>query len=253
MKKSDSVKQIARFIGQIFFVPLFCIYGFVLIGCRGTPSQDPPIYLIRNMNDQTSFGPQSKNDFFSDKLSARKPPAGTVAQGEEGLVPHDFAALQAPKTPSDLRRDQIKAMKENKYPLTPAFLKLGEKNYGIYCTPCHGVSGRANGLVTQAANGAIRPPSFHEERLLALSVGEVYDAVSYGFNNGNMPPFSHALNEEERWAVAAYVRALQLKLMKDKLGSSNDIKPGPKEDKSTGIKADTVTSTNKVDSKKQDK
>jgi mono/diheme cytochrome c family protein len=195
------------------FIFLLNLALLMLIGCRGTPSKNPPIQPMQNMDEQTSYGPQSVNHFFKDGLAARDPVPHTVAQGEENLIPVDFTppgTANAPKNENDKRRERVKALKESPYALTKESLKKAQEKYNIYCTPCHAKSGEANGLVTRYAKGAIRPPQFFDKRLLEVPVGEIYDAITYGVNNMNMPSFSHALTEEERWNVATYVRAIQL-------------------------------------------
>ena len=180
----------------------------LLVGCRGTPFKDPQISLIQNMDDQTSFGPQSQNEFYKNHSAYRNPPVGTVAQGDENVV------LGDEKEP---RRIKIRAMNEAPYKLTSKFLKDGQKHFNISCAPCHSPSGRGNGLVTQNSGGTIRPPNFHDAKVMNLQLGEIYDSITHGVNNYNMPAFQHALNEEQRWAVACYVRALQL--LKEQGGS----------------------------------
>ena len=82
--------------------------------------------------------------------------------------------------------------------------------YNIYCSPCHGYAGNNDGLVTEAAGGVIRPANFHDKEKMELPVGKIYDAVTNGVNKWNMPGFAEQMSVEDRWAVVAYVRALQL-------------------------------------------
>jgi mono/diheme cytochrome c family protein len=185
----------------------------LLIGCRGTPSKSPQLQPMRNMDDQTSYGAQSVNPFFKDGLAARPAVPHAVAEGEEDLIPVDFTSQATPNTPkneNDKRRDKVKLLKESPYPITKESLLIGQKKFDTICAACHDMTGRANGLVTQYAKGSIRPPDFVEKRLLEAPIGEIYDAITYGVNNFNMPAFSYALTQEERWYVATYVRALQL-------------------------------------------
>lgn len=181
------------------------LVGFMFIACRGDHSKEPPVVLIQNMLDQTSYREQSKNDFFKDKRSMRQPVAGIVAQDEEfNNKPYYFGVEQESTAtePKWVTQIQIK--------LTKDILKEGQKNFNIYCAPCHGLSGHNDGLVTQKSGGSVRPANLHDDDRVKLPVGKIYDAVTNGVNNWNMPGFVDQLSVADRWAVVAYVRALQM-------------------------------------------
>jgi len=91
-------------------------------------------------------------------------------------------------------------------PLNPALLERGEERYKIFCTPCHGLQGDGNGMV--AMRGMKRPPSYHQDRLRQASNGYVYDVMTNGF--GQMLGYSAQIPPRDRWAIIAYIRALQL-------------------------------------------
>jgi mono/diheme cytochrome c family protein len=85
----------------------------------------------------------------------------------------------------------------------------GQSRYGIYCTPCHDGLGNGKGLVIQRAqNQAFAPPTFHDDRIRKMPDGQLFQTITYGFNN--MPAYGAQLPIEDRWATVAYVRALQL-------------------------------------------
>ena len=181
------------------------LLSFVIIGCRGQKSTEPPILPIQNMVEQTSYGPQSKNEFYKDQMANRPPVLGTVAQGEEKTnkpLYFDKETTSTDQNPVWVKKIPIK--------LDQKILKQGKELYNIYCTPCHGIAGDSNGLVTQRAGGSIRPSNLHDQDRLNLPVGKIYDAVRNGVNNWNMPGFAAQMTVEDRWAVVAYVRALQL-------------------------------------------
>lgn len=189
---------------KMLLLLLGAMLAFVINGCRGQKSTEPPIMPIQNMVEQTSYGPQSKNDFYKDRMANRPPVTGVVAYGEE-------------KTNKPLHLGQTKEsseqspiwVKEIPIKLTKEILRRGQKSYNIYCTPCHGKAGDSDGLVTQRAGGAIRPSNLHDKDRLNLPVGKIYDAITNGVNNWNMPGFAAQMPVEDRWAVVAYVRALQ--------------------------------------------
>jgi mono/diheme cytochrome c family protein len=90
--------------------------------------------------------------------------------------------------------------------VTPALLRRGQQRYGIYCTPCHGQTGRGDGMVVQ--RGYRRPPSFHIDRLRNEKAGYFFDVITSGF--GAMPDYAAQIAVPDRWAIVAYLRALQL-------------------------------------------
>jgi mono/diheme cytochrome c family protein len=87
-----------------------------------------------------------------------------------------------------------------------AFLTRGQERYNIYCVPCHSRAGDGNGMIVQ--RGFRRPPSFHQDRLRNAPLGHFFDVISNGF--GAMPDYASQIKPEDRWAIAAYIRALQL-------------------------------------------
>jgi mono/diheme cytochrome c family protein len=91
-------------------------------------------------------------------------------------------------------------------PLSLDLLKRGEQRFNIYCSPCHGRTGEGNGIVVQ--RGYKQPPSYFDPRLRAQPIGYFYDVISHGF--GQMPDYAAQIQPKDRWAVAAYIRALQV-------------------------------------------
>jgi len=149
----------------------------------------------RDMQDQPKFKPYRGTKFFGDERSARPLVAGTVARGqlqEEGLL---AAAKSGPAF-----ADAIPM------PVDEALLRRGQERYTIYCTPCHGRLGRGDGMVVR--RGYRQPSSFHVDRLRAQPAGYFFDAISHGF--GAMPDYAAQIAVADRWAIVAYVRALQL-------------------------------------------
>lgn len=198
MAKIISIKKILLpFAGSL-------LLSIFLNGCRGQKSQEPPILPIQNMVEQTSYGPQSKNNFYKDGMAMRPPVEGTVAQGEAKINKPLYEGLEENSTiqsPVWVKKIPIK--------LTDKVLKRGQEEFNVFCAPCHGDAGNSDGLVTQRAGGSIRPSNLHDKERLSLPVGKIYDAVRNGVNNWNMPGFAAQMSVEDRWAVVAYVRALQ--------------------------------------------
>jgi mono/diheme cytochrome c family protein len=189
---------------NILILTVVVLAAFVS-GCRGDKSSSPSVLLIRNMVDQTSYGPQSKNDFYKDKKSFREPVLGTVADGEANSNSKLYKGVEANST-----AENPIWVKQFPIRLTDSVLKRGQDRYNIYCTPCHGYAGNSDGLATKASGGVIRPANLHDSSVIEMPVGRIYNAVANGVNNWNMPGFAEHMSVQDRWAVVAYVRALQL-------------------------------------------
>jgi hypothetical protein len=146
--------------------------------------------LKQDMAHQPKNRPLSPSDFFSDGRSERPLLENTVARGS---LADD--ALFVPKD-------------SNSFPLpvTPDLLERGEGRYKIFCTPCHGLTGDGNGMIVM--RGMKHPPSYHQDRLRQVPNGYLYDVITNGF--GAMLGYSAQIPPRDRWAIIAYVRALQL-------------------------------------------
>lgn len=174
--------------------------AFVLVllaGCRGAESEKPPIHVNPNMDFQERFDPQEANLFFADKRSMRPPVPGTIPRG---FLRDDRAFYEG--------RDQSGALiNEIPIPVTRAVLERGRERYDIYCTPCHGAAGDGQGIVTTGGYGYTPAPSYHTEFMRAQSDGHLYDVITNGIRT--MPPYAAQVTVADRWAIVAYIRALQ--------------------------------------------
>lgn len=148
----------------------------------------------RNMYDQARYESYEPSSLFADGTSARPIPEGTVSR-ERGAIAESFFTGQ----------DENGLLTELPIPLTQAVLERGQERYNIYCAVCH-YSGDGGGIIVQ--RGFVRPASFHEPRLRAAPVGYFYNAITNGF--GRMYSYASRIPPEDRWAISAYIRALQL-------------------------------------------
>ena len=169
----------------------------LLCGCRGTPSSQPPVHLNPNMDDQKRFDPQERNAFFADGRADRPEVPGTMAAS---TAPVD-AVLETGKNGEEWSKTLPDGIG-----LDRALLDRGQQRCEIYCMPCHDAAGTGNGTVAQRA-GTWKPPSFHDDRLRALALGQIYDVITNGVRT--MPPYAAQIPRQDRWAIATYVRALQ--------------------------------------------
>jgi hypothetical protein len=147
-------------------------------------------YLHQDMANQPKYKPLSPSEFFADGRSERPLTENTVAHGalanDELFVPKDSGAFPLPVDWNLLER--------------------GEERYKIFCTPCHGLQGDGNGMISM--RGFKHPPTFHQDRLRQEPNGYIYDVVTNGF--GAMYGYSAQIPPRDRWAIIAYLRALQL-------------------------------------------
>lgn len=188
---------------QSYLVALMLSLGF-LAGCRGTTSELPPIHPNLNMDFQEKYIAQRENPLFADNRAMRMPVKGAVARGRFLETDSDVAL----HTGKDANGAYIT---KNPIAITEDFLKRGQDRFTIYCAPCHGAVGDGKGIVaTYGARSAgyVVPANYHTDVLRAQSDGYLYDVVSNGVNN--MAGYASQLpNVNDRWAIVAYVRALQ--------------------------------------------
>lgn len=150
-----------------------------------------------DMHLQPRYNPYEPSTFFADGRSERPPVAGTVARGEIVAGP-DQVIYTGRVNGADATAFP--------FPITREVLDRGRERYNIFCTPCHGLSGEGNGIIVQ--RGFQAPPSYHTDRLRNAPPGHLFDVITNGF--GAMYPYGYRIAPRDRWAIVAYVRALQL-------------------------------------------
>ncbi len=162
----------------------FLAFALVTAGCRN------------EMYDQAKLKPLSEGEFFADHQNSRPIPHDTVARG----FLREDRAMYAGLGPDG------KFVSELPVPLTHALLDRGKERFGIFCSPCHGKQGNGLGMIVQ--RGFKQPTSFHTDRLRLEPIGYFFDVMTQGF--GQMSSYATQVPPEDRWAIASYVRALQL-------------------------------------------
>lgn len=170
-------------------------------GCRGTNSEKPPVHLNWNMDNQAYHRGQTPSEFFADGRAMRPPVANTIAIGEL----RDNEALHT----GALNGEYLNELPEG-LELNAELLERGQQRYDIYCAPCHGLSGTGQGAVPAraAAGGATWiVPTFHDEQRQGYSVGRIFDVATNGYST--MQGYRNQVSAEDRWAIAAWVKALQ--------------------------------------------
>jgi cytochrome c553 len=150
----------------------------------------------QDMHDQPKYIPLRPSDFFSDGRSERPLVEGSVARGHL----KDDVAFYTGKGPDGKPIDTFP------FPVTKDVIERGQQRFNIYCTPCHGHLGNGDGMIPR--RGFRHPPSYHQDRLRNVPNGYIFDVISTGF--GAMPDYAAQIEPRDRWAIVAYVRALQL-------------------------------------------
>jgi mono/diheme cytochrome c family protein len=190
-----------------YFTLAFVVVLLVsVMGFRGSISTRPPIEVFPDMDHQAKYKPQATSKFFADGRADRPIPAGTVPFGRD--------AGQA--DPAFLRADDFRYAGKNAdgsfakgFPkdleITRAFVERGQSRFQIYCAPCHGQLGDGNGITK--SYGMLTTPSYHDDRIRNMPEGEIFNTITNGKNT--MMPYADKLTPDDRWAVVAYVRALQ--------------------------------------------
>jgi len=149
----------------------------------------------QQMAEQPRCEPLQASGFFADERCARQPVEGTVARGYLHLDEHFYAGRVDGQSADTLP-----------LPLTRQLLERGQERYNIYCTPCHDHLGTGQGMIVR--RGFSSPPSFHIERLRRAPVGHFFEVMTNGY--GIMPDYRKQVSAHDRWAIAAYIQALQL-------------------------------------------
>ena len=197
-----------------------CVVVVMLIaGKRGDTSRKPPIYIFPDMKRQLKLRPQTANGFFANGLSSQVPPPGTIAQsrpmnvGGQEVYPFEDVPVNTGRVPGTTNFVEL-----TPFPVTAQLLARGQQRFTIYCAPCHGATGEGKGI-TQKIGAMAVVGNLHDKRMVEMPDGEVFNTISNG--KTLMGAYGPQIPVEDRWAIIAYVRALQL----SRLGSSDDLSP----------------------------
>jgi mono/diheme cytochrome c family protein len=183
----------------------------------GGISRKPPLYVFPDMDRQLKLRPQAPNDFFTNGVSSQLPPAGTMAQSRPMQVA-DRTVYPYEESPALSGRvvGTTNFVAHNPFPVTAQLLKRGQQRFTIYCAPCHGATGEGNGITKKiGAMGVVT--SLHDKRIVQMADGELFYVVTNGRNL--MGPYGPIVPVDDRWAIIAYLRALQL----SRLGTLDDV------------------------------
>ena len=181
----------------LFFSVFVCVAG---AGCR------------RDMQDQPKMKPYRGTTFFTDGLSSRPPIPGTVPRGFLRTDTEYFTGKKSVQAVSSVNTNNAtpNAFADDTdtfpFPVTEDTVRRGRERYDIYCSVCHGMTGNGDGMIVR--RGFRRAASFNDDRLRQAPVGHFFDAITNGW--GAMPSYASQIPVQDRWAIVAYIRALQI-------------------------------------------
>jgi mono/diheme cytochrome c family protein len=204
-----------RYFLLIFVVCVAAVIG--IAGKRGTLSRKTPLYIFPDMKRQLKLKPQTPNDFFENGVSSQLPPAGTMARsktmmvGKTAVYPYEDSPVFTGRVTGTTN-----FVETNPYPVTAQLLKRGQERFNIYCSPCHGREADGNGI-TKKLGVMMTVANLQDPRIVKFADGEIFWVITNGRNT--MGAYGPNVPAEDRWAIIAYVRALQL----SHLGSVDDL------------------------------
>jgi mono/diheme cytochrome c family protein len=202
-----------------FTLVFLCLLTVSIMGLRGHFTPNPPIMVFPDMDFQAKYKPQRESKFFADGRTDRLPVTGTVPHGRSADpdgAGNDNATF--------LHADDFRYLGKNAdgtfargfpLPVDAALLARGRNRFEIYCQPCHGALGDGNGITK--TYGMVSTASYHDDRLRHMAEGEIFNTITNGKNT--MMSYADKLSPDERWAVIAYLRALQ----RARLGTLADV------------------------------
>ena len=193
--------------------------GVGIAGRQGRLSRQPPIEVFPDMDRQLRLRPQQPNDFFTNGLSSQLPPTGTIAQGAPlqtvngAVYPFEGAPVNTGRVTGTTN-----FVETNPLPVTGQLLQRGRERFNIYCTPCHGAIGDGNGI-TKKLGVMPTVANLQDKRIVEMADGEIFNTITHG--KSTMGAYGPMVPVADRWAIIAYLRALQL----SQLGSVDDLPP----------------------------
>ena len=212
MRQAISIIISMVLIGNAVGLAVVCIAGF-----RGEVLRQPPIEIFADMNRQPKLRPQRPDDFFANGVSSQLPPPGTVARTQP-IQTVDGTAYSFQDAPVNTGKiaGTTNFVETNPLPVTGDLLARGHDRFDIYCSPCHGKLGDSNGI-TKKIGDMPAVANLHDVRIVSMTDGEIFNTITFGKNT--MGAYGPIIPAQDRWAIVAYVRALQLSW----LGSKNDL------------------------------
>ncbi len=204
----------------LYFILVFVVSAaavFAIVGLPGRMSRQPPIEVFPDMDRQARLRPQEPNPFFTNGISSQLPPVGTIARSTP-VETVNGAVYTFEDSPVNTGRvtGTTNFVAASPLPINEKFIQRGRERFDIYCTPCHGALGDGNGI-TKKLGVMPAVANLHDKRIVEMTDGEIFNTITHG--KGLMGAYGPVVPAEDRWAIIAYARALQL----SRLGSPDDL------------------------------
>jgi mono/diheme cytochrome c family protein len=183
-----------RYFLLIFALAVVTVMG--VFGKRGHHFKEPPLEIFPDMDRQPKLRPQQPNATFASGRSSQEPVPGTVARGDH-FADNPINTAREVGTTNFVATIPV--------PVTEQLMARGKQRFEIYCLPCHGPQADGNGIVKKYGYATVR--SLHEKVIVTQNDGEIFNTITYG--KSTMMPYGSQISVEDRWAIVAYVRALQ--------------------------------------------
>lgn len=202
-----------------YFLAIFAIVVVLVVaiaGTRGSMSRRPPIEVFPDMDRQLKLRPQTPDGFFANGRSSQPYVPGTIARSEPietangPVYPYEDAPVNTGLIPGTTNFVEL-----NPLTVDMQLMERGRQRFTINCSPCHGALGDGNGITKKYGMAVIG--NLHDKRIVEMPDGQIFNTLSYG--KGLMQGYAPQVDVRDRWAIIAYVRALQLA----QLGTTNDV------------------------------
>jgi mono/diheme cytochrome c family protein len=202
---------------SILVIVAIAAAAFTVVGIPGHLSRKPPLEVFPDMDRQAKLRPEKPFEFFTNGLSSQLPPAGTIARSAP-IETANGAVYSYQDVPfnSGHVTGTTNFVALNPLAVNAAGLQRGRAQFDIYCAPCHGALGDGNGI-TKKLGGMPAVISLHDKRIIDMTDGEIFNTITRG--KGLMGAYGATVVAQDRWAIIAYTRALQLSW----LGSTNEL------------------------------
>ena len=204
-----------RYFLAILVVSIAAVMG--ILGFRGSHFRKPSLYIFPDMEWQLKLRPQKPNGFFTNGLSSQMHIPGTIPRGTPLQTPSGpvYAFEDVPVNTGRIT-GTTNFIENNPLPVTAQLLQRGQQRFTINCSPCHGALADGNGITKKIGAMAI-VANLHDKRIVEMTDGEIFYVITNGRNN--MGSYGANVEIRDRWAIIAYLRALQL----SQLGTIDDV------------------------------
>jgi mono/diheme cytochrome c family protein/drug/metabolite transporter superfamily protein YnfA len=214
-------KSLAAFI---LVTVVLALVPFALIAkTRHSTSREPHIHIFPDMDFQPKYKAQRASSLFDNQRASRLPVKGTVARGRLKADEHFYRGIAGDKWATTF---------PSTFGVSNRMMKRGQERFGIYCQPCHGSSGKGDGIVQERAKrlapnnkaGWVQPTNLHQDYVVKMPHGQLFNTISNGIRT--MPSYGAQIPETDRWAIVLYIRALQ----RSQNATFSDVPPDERKD-----------------------